>query len=57
MPQGDKSTHTGKQNRPAAHIEASVEDEGVDTKSAEARIWATANKITRDANEPFEEEQ
>ena len=45
MPQGDKSSYTDKQKRQAAHIEAGYEKKGVSTKSAEARAWATVNKL------------
>ena len=46
MPQGDKSSYTDKQKRQAAHIEASYEQRGVSTKNAEARAWATVNKLS-----------
>ncbi len=46
MPQGDKSSYTGKQKRMARHIEQSYEKRGVSTKTAEKRAWATVNKIT-----------
>ena len=46
MPQGDKSSYTGKQKRQAAHIEAGYEKKGVGTKTSEARAWATVNKLT-----------
>jgi hypothetical protein len=46
MPQGDKSSYTDKQKRPAAHIEAGYEKKGVSTKNAEAHAWATVNKLT-----------
>ncbi len=45
MPQGDKSSYTDKQKRQAAHIEASYEKQGLSTKNAEARAWATVNKL------------
>jgi hypothetical protein len=57
MPQGDKSSYTDKQKRQAAHIEAGYEKKGVSTKSAEARIWAAANKLIRDGEGPFQENQ
>jgi hypothetical protein len=44
MPQGDKSSYTGKQKRQAAHIEKGYEKKGVSTKTAEKRAWATVNK-------------
>jgi hypothetical protein len=46
MPQGDKSSYTDKQKRQAAHIEAGYEKKGVSPKTAEARAWATVNKLT-----------
>jgi hypothetical protein len=46
MPQGDKSSYTDKQKRQAAHIEAGYEKKGVGIKTAEARAWATVNKLT-----------
>ena len=46
MPQGDKSSYTDKQKRQAEHIEDSYEKKGVSTKTAEARAWATVNKLS-----------
>ena len=46
MPQGDKSSYTGKQKRQAEHIEQGYEKKGVSTKTAEKRAWATVNKQT-----------
>jgi plasmid stabilization system protein ParE len=46
MPQGDKSSYTDKQKRQAAHIEAGYEKQGVSVKNAEARAWATVNKLS-----------
>jgi hypothetical protein len=46
MSQGDKSGYTDKQKRQAAHIEAGYEKRGLSTKTAEARAWATVNKLT-----------
>jgi plasmid stabilization system protein ParE len=46
MPQGDKSSYTDKQKRQAGHIEVGYEKKGVSTKTAEARAWATVNKLT-----------
>ena len=46
MPQGDKSSYTDKQKRQAAHIEAGYEKKGFSTKTAEARAWATVNRLT-----------
>ncbi len=46
MPQGDKSSYTDKQKRQATPIEAGYEKKGVSVKNAEARAWATVNKIS-----------
>ena len=46
MPQGDKSSYTDKQNRQAEHIEAGYQKKGLSLKTAEARAWATVNKLT-----------
>ena len=46
MPQGDKSSYTGKQKRMARHIEESYEKRGLSTQTAEKRAWATVNKVT-----------
>ncbi|MEZ0486381.1 plasmid stabilization protein [Fibrella aquatica] len=46
MPQGDKSAYTDKQIRQAEHIEESYEKRGVPEEEAEARAWATVNKIS-----------
>jgi plasmid stabilization system protein ParE len=46
MPQDDKSSYTDKQKRQAPHIEAGYEKKGVSVKNAEARAWATVNKIS-----------
>jgi len=46
MPQGDKSSYTDKQKRQAAHIEQGYEKQGMGTKTAEARAWATVNKLS-----------
>ena len=46
MPQGDKSSYTDKQKHQAGHIEAGYEKKGVSTKNAEARAWATVNKMS-----------
>ena len=45
MPQGSKSSYTSKQKRQAAHIEKGYEERGVSPKVAEARAWATVNKM------------
>jgi len=46
MPRGDKSAYTDKQKRQAEHIEEGYEKKGVSHKEAEARAWATVNKIS-----------
>ena len=46
MPQGDKSSYTDKQIRQAAHIEEGYERHGLSIKAAEARAWATVNKLS-----------
>jgi len=46
MPRGDKSRYTEKQKRQAAHIEDGYKSRGVGEKEAEARAWATVNKMT-----------
>ena len=45
MPQGAKSSYTDKQKRQAGHIEAGYEKKGLSAKTAEARAWATVNKL------------
>ena len=44
MPQGDKSSYTGKQKRKAEHIEDSYRKRGVSKGEAEERAWRTVNK-------------
>ena len=46
MPQGDKTSYTDKQKRQATHIEAGYEKKGISIKTAEARAWATVNKLS-----------
>ena len=45
MPRGDKSKYTDKQIRQAEHIEDSYRERGLPEEEAEARAWATVNKI------------
>jgi hypothetical protein len=52
MPQGDKSSSTDTQKRQAEPIEPDQDEKG-DGESAEAWIWAAANKLTLDDKEPF----
>jgi len=46
MPQGDKSSYTAKQKRQAAHIEVTYEKNGLSSKRAASRAWATVNKVS-----------
>jgi hypothetical protein len=46
MPQGDKSSYSGKQKREAEHIEEGYEKRGLGTKESKRRAWATVNKMT-----------
>jgi hypothetical protein len=46
MPQGDKSSYSGKQKRQAEHIEESYESHGLGSKESKRRAWATVNKMT-----------
>ena len=44
MPRGDKDAYTDEQKRQAEHIEEGYERDGISTKEAETRAWATVNK-------------
>ena len=57
MSQDNKSSNTGEQKQQAEPAEAGQEEGSVGTKSAEARIWAAANKLTRDGKEQLPEKQ
>ena len=46
MPRGDKSKYTDKQKRQAEHIAEGYEERGVSEETAEARAWATVNKMS-----------
>jgi plasmid stabilization system protein ParE len=46
MPRGSKARYTDKQKRQAEHIEEGYEKQGVSHQEAEARAWATVNKMT-----------
>lgn len=46
MPQGDKSSYTGKQKLQAEHIEKGYEKRGLEHEEAQRRAWATVNKET-----------
>ena len=45
-PDGLLNVTLGKQKRQAEHIEAGYEKKGFSMKTAEARAWATVNKLT-----------
>jgi hypothetical protein len=46
MPRGDKSTYTDKQKRQAGHIAQTYQERGVSDDEADARAWASVNKIS-----------
>jgi hypothetical protein len=46
MARGDKDKYTSKQKRQAVHIEDGYEKRGVSKDKAEARAWATVNKMS-----------
>jgi plasmid stabilization system protein ParE len=46
MPRGSKEKYTQKQERQAEHIEEGYEKRGVGKDEAEARAWATVNKMS-----------
>ena len=50
MPQGDKSSYTGKQRRKAEYIAEGYEDRGVAEAEAGRRAWATVNKESGGGN-------
>ena len=45
MPRGDKSAYTDQQKRQAGAIEKGHEQKGMARPKAEARAWATVNKV------------
>ena len=51
MPRGDKSAYTDKQKRQAAHISQSYHERGMSDEEADARAWATVNKISGGGNQ------
>ena len=57
MPQDNKSSRPDNQKRPAEPIESNQEEMNAGTKSAEARIWAAANKLASDTEDPSREKQ
>jgi hypothetical protein len=52
MPRGDKSKYTDKEERQADHIAKGYEKRGVPEKQAEARAWATVNKVHHGGEKP-----
>jgi hypothetical protein len=46
MPRGDKRSYTDKQKRQANHIKDGYEQGGLSDSEADARAWATVNKIS-----------
>lgn len=52
MPRGDKTKYTTKQIRQAKHIEDGYEQQGVSEDEAEARAWATINKLHGGGKDP-----
>lgn len=46
MPRGDKKAYTDKQKRQAVHIKEGYEERGVSDEEADARAWATVNKVS-----------
>ncbi|MEK7511081.1 MAG: plasmid stabilization protein [Patescibacteria group bacterium] len=46
MPRGSKAKYTDKQKRQAEHIEEGYEKRGIPENEAEARAWATVNKMS-----------
>jgi plasmid stabilization system protein ParE len=46
MARGSKAKYTDKQKRQAEHIEEGYKERGVSEDEAEARAWATVNKMT-----------
>ena len=46
MPRGDKDAYTDKQKRQAGHIEEGYRERGIPEEEAEARAWATVNKMS-----------
>ncbi len=51
MQRGDKSAYTDKQKRQAAHISQSYYERGMTDEEADARAWATVNKISGGGNQ------
>lgn len=49
---GSKAKYTDKQKRQAEHIEEGYEERGVSKDEAEARAWATVNKMTGGGKKP-----
>jgi hypothetical protein len=52
MPRGDKKKYTDKQKRQTEHIEEGYKNEGVSSKTAEARAWAAVNSCDGGGKNP-----
>lgn len=52
MPRGDKSKYTDKQKRQAEHIEEGYKADGLSTREAERRAWATVNAVHHGGEKP-----
>lgn len=52
MARGSKQKYTDKQKRQAAHIEKGYKERGVSEEEAEARAWATVNRMTGGGKKP-----
>jgi len=52
MPRGSKEKYSTKEKRQAQHIEEGYEERGVPKKQAEARAWATVNKVHHGGEKP-----
>jgi hypothetical protein len=57
MSQDNKTSNTDEQKEQMEPAEAGQEEGSVGTKSAEARIWAAATKLTRAGEDQFPEKQ
>ena len=52
MPRGDKAKYTDKQKRQAEHIEGGYKAQGLTTREAERRAWATVNAVHHGGEKP-----
>ena len=51
MTRPDQSSHTARQKRQAAHIEAGYEAKGASLKTSEVGAWVTLNKLCAGVHE------